>query len=286
MAFPKISIITPSYNQGQFLEQTILSVLNQNYPNLEYIIIDGGSTDNSVEIIKRYEKHLTYWVSEKDRGQSHAINKGFKIATGDILGWINSDDYLANDALKYVADTLSDQYVWCVGLCQGVDSEGNYLQSYLPDQIHSKDDWVIRFSKGVTYSLPQPSTFYKKSVLEKTGLLDEKLHYVFDHYFFFKIYDHFSEPIYLNQILSFFRLHNASKTVSSEFKFKIEGNLIASELNTNHRLEKQIERNRSLLEFYSFIEQSPSLLSTICYGLKHPNLLITRFYLGYLKQKL
>jgi len=88
--YPKISIVTPSYNQAEFLERTILSVLNQNYPNLEYIIIDGGSTDGSVEIIKKYKKYLTYWVSEKDEGQSDAINKGFEKSTGEILAWLKT----------------------------------------------------------------------------------------------------------------------------------------------------------------------------------------------------
>ncbi|MFW5887134.1 MAG: glycosyltransferase, partial [Bacteroidota bacterium] len=105
--YPKITFVTPSYNQGEFIEDTILSIINQNYPNLEYIIIDGGSKDNTVEIIKKYEQHITFWVSEKDNGQSHAINKGFARATGAWGIWINSDDMLAPGALHKIAERLA-----------------------------------------------------------------------------------------------------------------------------------------------------------------------------------
>ena len=108
MKYPKISIVTPSYNQGNFLEETILSVINEEYPNLEYVIIDGGSTDNSKEIIKKYENKLTYWVSEKDNGQTEAINKGFKLVTGDIFNWLNSDDFLEEGALFKIGEQFSN----------------------------------------------------------------------------------------------------------------------------------------------------------------------------------
>lgn len=101
---PKISIVTPSYNQGEFIEETIRSVLLQGYPNLEYIIVDGGSTDNTVDIIKKYDDYISYWVSEPDNGQSHALNKGFSKATGDLIGWQNSDDYYSREAFKRVAE--------------------------------------------------------------------------------------------------------------------------------------------------------------------------------------
>ena len=118
--YPKISIVTPSYNQGQFIEETILSVLDQDYPDLEYLIIDGGSTDNTIDIIRKYSKHLTYWVSEPDRGQSHAINKGFAICTGEIFNWLNSDDLLLNNALSSVAEAYCSseaEYKIVVGNC-------------------------------------------------------------------------------------------------------------------------------------------------------------------------
>src|SRR5471032_696184 len=115
MAFPSISIVTPSYNQGQYLDETIRSVLDQKYPNLQYIIIDGGSTDNSVEVIKKYEKHLSYWVSEKDKGQTDALNKGVAKCTGEIFGYINSDDLLLPKSLERVATTWNEGHTWQVG---------------------------------------------------------------------------------------------------------------------------------------------------------------------------
>jgi glycosyltransferase involved in cell wall biosynthesis len=128
-AWPRISVISPSYNQGAYLEEAICSVASQNYPNVEHIVIDGGSTDDSVEILQRHSSHLAYWESEPDRGQSHAINKGMARATGDILTWLNSDDRLAPGSLAAVALAFQQSKADLVaGLCTIFDQEGTLFQ--------------------------------------------------------------------------------------------------------------------------------------------------------------
>ena len=165
MNYPKISIVTPSFNQAQFLEETILSVITQNYPNLEYVIIDGGSTDGSVGIIKKYEKHLTYWVSEQDNGHGDALNKGFAKSTGEIMAWINSDDKYYPYTFTTVAeifDKFGDIH-WIQGKNSWIEKSGR-LQD-------------VRFSLINIYSyllndykwIQQESVFWRRSLWERSG---------------------------------------------------------------------------------------------------------------------
>ncbi|MFH0791980.1 MAG: glycosyltransferase family 2 protein [bacterium] len=181
-SFPKISIITPSYNQGRYLERTILSVLNQNYPNLEYIIIDGGSTDNSVEIIKKYEKYLTYWISEKDKGQSDALNKGFKIAAGEIIGWQNSDDiYLPKTFFKIV--DLFDKYKQA-DIIYGDRLDIDEKDGILGESIFTDFSTTVCLYDGL--QLGTQSVFWRKEVFAKIGMLDINLHFAMDYEFFLR----------------------------------------------------------------------------------------------------
>jgi glycosyltransferase involved in cell wall biosynthesis len=176
--WPKISIVTPSYNQGRFIEETIRSVLLQGYPNLEYIIIDGGSTDNSVEIIKKYEPWLTYWVSEPDRGQSHGINKGFEKAAGEVFGWLNSDDYFHPGALGTLMTFRQahlDAVAWA-GAGVYVDINGAPLHRGAP-RVGNKaqiGDWEY----GACFY--QPSCLFSAELFHAVGGLDEGLHIALD----------------------------------------------------------------------------------------------------------
>jgi len=175
---PKITVVTPSYNQGAFLEGTIRSVLDQGYPSLEYSIIDGGSTDDSVSIIKRYENRLAYWESEKDRGQGHAINKGFSRATGDILGWLNSDDVLEPGALHTVAEQAA-RFPGAgafVGHGRIIDVAGE--QIYYKEPAELTFEGFCRWMDGGDFM--QPSCFFRRSTWEAAGPLDESIHIALD----------------------------------------------------------------------------------------------------------
>ncbi|MDB5110283.1 MAG: glycosyl transferase [Mucilaginibacter sp.] len=204
---PKITIITPSYNQGQFIEETILSVIGQDYPNLEYIIIDGGSTDDTVDIIKKYEKHITYWVSEKDTGQSNAINKGLKIASGDIINWLNSDDVLMPGSLALIVQKFNEHpdAIMVHGRIQYFGASNYYSRNL------SKKDIETRYAAHIC--MPQPACFFKKKLIDEQGLLDETLHFSMDTDLYVRAGLHYS-IVQVDDIFAKFRLHNSSKSVS------------------------------------------------------------------------
>lgn len=213
--YPKISIVTPSFNQGQYIEETILSVINQNYPNLEYIIIDGGSTDNSVDIIKKYEKHLTYWVSEKDSGQSEAINKGILKATGEIFNWLNSDDYYNPGILETVAASFlqNNSDVVC-GKCTVFGQNLSYEST--------QSTWFdVENNIAINPIINQPATFFKMSIIKELGLLNKQLHFCMDLEWWLKyLFKYGANKISkIEDVLVNFREHGNSKTVSLSEKF-------------------------------------------------------------------
>lgn len=211
----KFSIITPSYNQGDFLEKTILSVINQECYNLEYIIIDGGSTDNSVKIIKKYEKDISYWVSENDKGQSDAVNKGLKKATGDIIGWINSDDIYYTGALESVAKIfLSDPEI------DIVFSDYNFID---------ENDNVIRLRKEIPYNFniyfwskdcyhANCAGFFRKKCFDNFGRLREDLQYGMDYELYLRFGRNDCKFYHTNEIYGGYRFHDMSKSISSSHK--------------------------------------------------------------------
>ena len=205
--YPKITVVTPSFNQGAFLEETILSVLGQGYPNLEYIIIDGGSSDESVEIIRRYEDRLAYWQSKADGGQSDAINQGFDRATGAILAWLNSDDFYLPGTLFSVARKLRSgvpQILFgnCIQICEG----GTKVSGSDVEAGHTRLDLPF-----VDYII-QPSSFWTRQAWDLTGKLDHKLHYVFDWDWYIRAQQAGVMLTPETRYLSVYRLHKSHKT--------------------------------------------------------------------------
>lgn len=180
---PRISIITPSFNQGQYLEQTIRSVLFQNYPNLDYIVIDGGSRDDSATIISKYSSHLSYWVSEKDSGQADALCKGFSKATGQILGWVNSDDILLPHTLHIVGSYFAKNPE--VGVVYGnriyIDQDGNETGRQYPPSFIPAACW------GQGQRVCQEAVFWRREIYDKVGGINPSWFFIMDFDLFYRM---------------------------------------------------------------------------------------------------
>lgn len=248
MNLPRISIIIPSYNQGDFLEKAICSVLDQVYPNLELILIDGGSNDQSLEIIQKYAKNLTYWISEPDLGQSQAINKGLAKTSGEIINWLNADDFYEPKALWKVAQFFSPETKVLCGRCRVLDTltQKQYI-------TQGTDIYPQNLPKTIGCArTDQPATFYHHSAIEKMGLLDEELNFVMDRDWWIRYLLNFGlQGIHrIPDILVNFRLHPTSKTVSQSSMFQLERNRYFYSLARKFELQEMLSlyKNQSMVD--------------------------------------
>jgi glycosyltransferase involved in cell wall biosynthesis len=210
-ATEKITVVTPSYNQAAFLEQTILSVLEQDYPALEYFVIDGGSTDGSVDIIKKYANRLAGWVSEKDAGQTDAINKGFARATGSVLAWLNSDDTYRPGAIREAMDLLAEHPGW--GMVYGdtrfIDGDGREIGKFPASQTDYE-----KLKQGYVH-IPQQASFFRADLWKKVGPLDPSFFFAMDYDLWVRL-ARISDLVYVRQTWANFRLHGSAKTISAD----------------------------------------------------------------------
>lgn len=217
----KISVVTPSYNQSQFIESTITSVINQDYDNVEYIIIDGGSNDGTMEIIEKYADKISYYVSERDNGQTHAIMKGFERSSGDILCWLNSDDVLEPHTLSVIADyfTLYPERDFVYGNATWIDGMGNILYK-------RKEIPFVRWLWYYAYNyIPQPSAFWRRSIYEAVGGIDENFSLAMDTDLFSRMSTK-AKIYHLPHFMSQFRVHGQQRSTVQRKKLEAEAQKI------------------------------------------------------------
>jgi glycosyltransferase involved in cell wall biosynthesis len=220
---PKISVITPTYSQSHFIEQTIKCVLDEDYPNLEYIIIDGGSTDGTVEILKKYNDKLI-WRSEKDNGLADAINKGLRLATGEIVAYLNSDDLYEKGTLARIGSYFKDnpQATWICGKCRIINENGREFHRLI---TRYKNFWLKRYSYKKLLAInfiSQPAVFWRRKVIKEVGLFNVNLKFAMDYEYWLRIGKN-HKPAILDEYLAKFRIHpNAKGTKSYTEQFREE----------------------------------------------------------------
>lgn len=290
MDYPKISIITPTYNQGSYLEQTILSIIRQNYPNLEYIIIDGGSNDETVNIIRKYEKYLKFWISEKDYGQGNAINKGLHHCTGEIFNWVNSDDYLEKDSLYKIAAAFKPGVQMVAGRVRLFESS---------DTIEIVQNQFLS-AKGLMYWLKdvkfvQPGVWLLKDLFIGAGGIDESLHFAFDWDLYIRYLSKFPKVVYINDILVHFRYHAESKTLKERANFTKEEDVIINKMantSSNLYLKKLATKRQTGRKWFLFLQVIRSdssknkinKIMTVLSNINKENVPHIRVTLGFIKQ--
>jgi glycosyltransferase involved in cell wall biosynthesis len=237
----RISIIIPSYNQGQYLEECLLSLFSQNYPNLEIIVIDGGSTDNSADIIEKYKDKIHYWISEKDEGQSHAINKGLEHSTGTIASWLCSDDMYTPGALESVNkifQTCSPEVGLVYGTSELFRNDKTIRIEDAPENMN-----IERILAGMSF--PQPSSFFRRSLIEVAGSLNQKLHFGMD-YDLFSRFRMVCEFMRVDNCFSRYRMHDKSKTVAFTSKFIGDWSLVFTSICEGLGMHKGLARLEKL----------------------------------------
>ena len=230
---PLISIVIPSFNQGKYIEQTIVSIIEQSYKKVEIIIIDAASTDETVAVIKKYEQYIAYWVSEPDRGQSHAINKGLEKCNGEVFNWINSDDYLEPGALQNIATLFGEN--------NDVQVVCGFTRCFFDEDNSTSHEYRMGVKPTVAETISlvemnQPGSFYLTNIVKEFGGVNESLRYVFDDELWFRFLCKYGiENIYFTEKrFAHFRLHGSSKSVGEGFAlFEKEINALHIDILTN-----------------------------------------------------
>ena len=265
--FPRISIVTPSLNQGDYIEATINSVLSQNYPNLEYIIIDGKSTDKTISILDKYSSYFTFWVSEKDNGQSDALNKGFKIATGDICAYLNSDDLYLNNILWEVGEYfMKKKFAW-------IRSDVIYGKTI--DTSNLFENRISTFEEFCAQqTIGQQGVFWSHEAISKPWF-DINLRYTMDHKFFINLFRNHGPPKQLDIISSYFRFHSNAKTSNLESlllkerkKIGEEAAIISDKIYIRSKIRNEVKRLNLKIEGNKILE-----------SMKKNDLIFKRIYL-------